>query len=158
MQKERIRMQEQEGQNKAHSEYIHRKSLCQLIYRKIEKVATISLEQYKQAIETYPELSELYTLVKDFYAVIFSKSPEKLSPWMEYARKFEIPELQTFVEGISKDIDAVKNGIAYTFNNGLAEGSVNKIKVIKRIMYGRNSFELLKAKVLFHELFQCESN
>lgn len=37
------------------------------------------------------------------------------------------------------------------YNNGLAEGSVNKIKVIKRIMYGRNSFELLKSKVLFHE-------
>ena len=44
------------------------------------------------------------------------------------------------------------------YNNGLAEGSVNKIKVIKRIMYGRNSFELLKAKVLFHELLHVEFN
>ena len=40
----------------------------------------------------------------------------------------------------------------------LAEGSVNKIKVIKRIMYGRNSFDLLKAKVLFHEEFYCNIN
>ena len=39
-----------------------------------------------------------------------------------------------------------------------AEGSVNKIKVIKRIMYGRSSFDLLKAKVLFHELFHIEIN
>ena len=37
-------------------------------------------------------------------------------------------------------------------------GSVNKIKVIKRIMYGRSSFDLLKAKVLFHELFHIEIN
>ena len=44
------------------------------------------------------------------------------------------------------------------YNNGLAEGSVNKLKVIKRIMYGRNSFELLKAKVLLHEHFCCEIN
>ena len=40
----------------------------------------------------------------------------------------------------------------------MAEGSVNKIKVIKRIMYGRSSFDLLKAKVLFHELFHVEIN
>lgn len=51
---------------------------------------------------------------------------------------------------------AVRNGIIHSYNNGLAEGSVNKIKVIKRIMYERNSFELLKAKVLFHELFHIE--
>ena len=44
------------------------------------------------------------------------------------------------------------------YNNGLAEGSVNKIKVIKRIMYGRNSFNLLKSKVLFHEVFHSEFN
>jgi transposase len=158
MQKERVRMQEQEEQSKTQSEFVQRKSLCQLIYKKLENVTAISLEQYKQVLKTYPELSELYSLVKEFHAVIFSKKPEKLNGWIEAARKFDIPELQTFLEGISKDIKAVKNGIAYTFNNGLAEGSVNKIKVIKRIMYGRNSFELLKAKVLFHELFCCEVN
>ena len=53
-----------------------------------------------------------------------------------------------FIESHERDIDAVKNGIKYEYNNGLAEGSVNKIKVIKRIMYGRCSFELLKQKVL----------
>nr|WP_296442273.1 hypothetical protein [uncultured Acetatifactor sp.] len=41
---------------------------------------------------------------------------------------------------------AIKNGIIYPYNNGLAERCVKKIKVIKRIMYGKNSFELLIAK------------
>ena len=62
------------------------------------------------------------------------------------------------MNGIRQDIVAVKNGIDRQYNNGLAEGSVNKLKVIKRIMYGRNSFELLKAKVLLHEQFRCEIN
>ena len=75
---------------------------------------------------------------------------------MKSVQKHDIPELQSFVEGISRDLTAVKNGIIHSYNNDLAEGSVNKIKVIKRIMYGRNSFELLKAKVLFHELFHVE--
>lgn len=47
------------------------------------------------------------------------------------------------MNGIERDKDAVKNAIQFDYNNGLAEGSVNKLKVIKRIMYGRNSFELL---------------
>ena len=49
-------------------------------------------------------------------------------------------------------MDAVKNAIQFEFNNGLAEGSVNKLKVVKRIMYGRNSFDLLKSKLLRLEL------
>ena len=78
--------------------------------------------------------------------------------WLEKTENFNIHELQTYVNGIRIDINAVKNGIKLKYNNGLAEGSVNKIKVIKRIMYGRNSFDLLKAKVLLHEQFCCEFN
>ncbi len=158
MQKERTRMHEQEEQNKPRSEFIQRKSLCQLIYKKLENVATITSGQYEQALKKYPMLSELYSLVKEFHTVMFSKKPEKLDKWIESAQKHDMPELQSFVEGISKDLEAIKNGIIYSYNNGLAEGSVNKIKVIKRIMYGRNSFELLKSKVLFHELFHAEFN
>lgn len=54
--------------------------------------------------------------------------------------------------------DAVKKGIELQYNNGLAEGSVNKIKGIKRVMYGRNSFELLKAKLLLNEYFYTKFN
>jgi len=50
-----------------------------------------------------------------------------------------------------KDMQTVRNAIIYEYNNGLAEGSVNKLKVIKRIMYGRNKFEMLRQKVLFLE-------
>ncbi|MEJ8555092.1 transposase [Tepidibacter sp. Z1-5] len=49
------------------------------------------------------------------------------------------------------DRRTVKNSIKYEYDNGLAEGSINKLKVIKRIMYGRNSFEMLKNKVLYIE-------
>lgn len=47
---------------------------------------------------------------------------------------------------------AVKNEILLDYNNGLAEGSVNKLKVVKRVMYGRNGFEMLKGKLLRLEL------
>ena len=104
-------------------------------------------------------MSELYTLTKDFCNIIFSKNSLKLDEWMDIAQKYHIPELQAFINGIKKDLTAVKNGIIYSYNNGLAEGSVYKIKLIIRIiMYGRNSFELLKAKVLFGEFFHVKFN
>ena len=158
MQKEKTRIHRPEEQDKTPSEFIQRKSLCQLIYKKLENITTITSKQYEQALKKYPTLSGLYALVKDFYGAIFSKKPEKIDSWIESAKKYDIPELQAFVEDLLKDLQAIKNGITYPYNNGLAEGSVNKIKVIKRIMYGRSSFDLLKAKVLFHELFHIEIN
>lgn len=53
---------------------------------------------------------------------------------------------------VQRDIEAVRNAIELDYNNGLTEGSVNKFKMVKRIMYGRDSFELLKDKLLRLEL------
>lgn len=161
MQKERIRHAEleQDGRsNENPKEYIQRKSLSQLLYKKLNDVYTITKEQYDQVLKSYPLLAELYSVIKEFYEIIYSKHSERLDLWLQKLEAFNIPELQTYVNGIRKDVEAVKNGIENEYNNGLAEGSVNKIKVIKRIMYGRNSFELLKAKILFHEQFYCEFN
>lgn len=104
-------------------------------------------------MKSYPLLDELYSAIQEFYKIIYSKRDDRIEEWLIKLEQFNIPELQTYVNGVRNDLNAVKNGIKYEYNNGLAEGSVNKIKVIKRIMYGRNSFELLKAKVLLHEQF-----
>ncbi|WP_407928524.1 transposase [Clostridium guangxiense] len=92
-------------------------------------------------MKEYSILGELYTLIKEFHKIIFSNKAEEIEIWISGAKKYDIPELQSFLKGTCKDIEAVKNSIIYQYNNGLAEGSVNKLKVIKRIMYGRNSFD-----------------
>lgn len=67
---------------------------------------------------------------------------------IEKARNLKIDEFKSFTNGLERDISAVKNAIKYEYNNGLAEGSINKLKFIKRIIYGRCSFETLKNKIL----------
>lgn len=128
------------------------------IYKGLSDVKTITKTQYEQVLKTYPVITELYAAIKEFYEILYSRRDERLETWLEKIENFNIPELQTYVNGIRIDINVVKNGIKLKYNNGLAEGSVNKIKVIKRIMYGRNSFDLLKAKVLLYEQFRCEFN
>ena len=72
---------------------------------------------------------------------------------METATELKIDELDRYINGLQNDLRAVKNDIIFPYNNGLPEGSVNKIKLTKRIMYGGSSFALLKAKLLINEYF-----
>ena len=95
-----------------------------------------------------PIIGNLYDIVKTFKEILFSNKVSKLNTWIKDARLLKITEIDSFIGGITRDIEAVRNAIKYCFNNGLAEGSVNKLKVIKRIMYGRCNFYLLKNKLL----------
>ena len=79
---------------------------------------------------------------------MFSCKPEKLEDWIQEAKRINVKELNSFITLIQNDIEAVKNAIIYKYSNGLTEGFNNKIKVIKRIMYGRCSFDLLRLKIL----------
>lgn len=158
MQKERKHAQTQGATGFRTVDFVQRKSLCQIIYKKLEDIPVFSQEQYEEIVKKYPILGQLYAALKEFHEIMFSKKPERLGKWLEKMEKMDIPEISSFVEGTKKDIIAAQNSIAYEYNNGLAEGSVNKVKVIKRIMYGRNSFELLKAKVLLREKFYHQIN
>jgi transposase len=65
--------------------------------------------------------------------------------------KDKLPGLKTFARGLKRDIKAVQNAIQLKWSNGPVEGHVNRIKSIKRQMYGRASFELLRRKVLLSQ-------
>ena len=98
-------------------------------------------------------MGQIYALLREFHRIVFSQKENELETWLTTAATLQIDELDTYINGLKSDIDAVKNGIHFKYNNGLAEGSVNKIKLTKRIMYGRNSFQLLKAKLLLNEYY-----
>lgn len=73
--------------------------------------------------------------LENFTQYLFSGNTERVAGWLKKLEKLDIPEIQTYVNGIRKDLDAVCNGIQYEYNNGLAEGSVNKIRVIKNYVW-----------------------
>lgn len=74
--------------------------------------------------------------------------------WMKAYWKTKIPHLKTFIKGIKLDYEAVKNTIIQDVMNGITEGFVNKLKTLKRLMYGKASIGLLKNKLIMeHILF-----
>ncbi|SNT12403.1 Transposase [Anaerovirgula multivorans] len=130
------------------SELIDKRVIYQLLYKPTEKIKGISKNQLDEVLKKYLVLSELLKLLSDFKTLLSSCQSAGLSLWVEKTRALELKEITSFVTGIQRDYDSVKNAIDYSYNNGLAEGSVNKIKTIKRVMYGRNHFDMLKSKVL----------
>ena len=150
--RERKLMREAGAAQRSGTEKIERKWLIKLLYKPLDKVKDLSQEQIDRIIGEYPIMGRLYDTGRSFKETLFAKKPEELEKWLEEADLLGIDEISSFANGIRRDVAAVKNAIELDYNNGLAEGSVNKLKVIKRIMYGRNSFELLKSKLLRLEL------
>lgn len=152
--KERRIQQDLLSVNAGTEELIDKKWLIRLLYKPIEEIKGISQEQLKSVLSTYPLYTDILRIVSEFKAILKSKKPETLLLWMEKVSALKIAELDSFIEGLKLDVDAVMNSIAYDYSNGLAEGTVNKIKVIKRIMYGRCRFPLLKNKCMLASNYQ----
>ncbi len=89
-----------------------------------------------------------YGLVQDFLTMVHQREGERLDAWIEAAQASQIPELQHFVNGILKDKDAVVAGLTLPYSNGPVEAQVQKLKVVKRSMFGRAKLPLLRQRLL----------
>lgn len=128
--------------------FVNRSLIIKLLFKPIEKIKGLAISTLEKIYKKFPKYKEIINVLSDFKVLIKDKSANSLDGWINKASKLNISEINSSINGILRDVDAIKNAIIYDYNNGLAEGSVNKLKVIKRIMYGRCSFELLKNKVL----------
>jgi transposase len=71
-----------------------------------------------------------------------------LDTWLSAVEADDIPELRTFARGIRQDYIAVRNGLSLPYNSGACEGNVNRLKMLKRQMFGRAKLDLLRKRVI----------
>ncbi len=95
------------------------------------------------------EFTRLYELTQQFWRIVSDKKKEQLGKWMVAAQESGIAELRYFVKSLQKDLAAVEAALTYTWSNGPVEGQNNRLKMIKRQMYGRANFDLLRLRVLY---------
>jgi transposase len=91
-----------------------------------------------------------YPLSQRFNEMVRERQAEKLDAWFAEATVSSVPELRTFASGLRRDEAAVRAALTLPWSNGQVEGQVNRLKTIKRQMYGRGHFELLRRRVLYH--------
>lgn len=101
-------------------------------------------------LEAFPKLRMIHEIVHSFRKLVSIQDHQKLEAWITQYEKVSIPAFHSFVNGIKNDFEAVKNALYHSCNNGILEGYVNKLKTIKRMMYGRASYELLKRRILIN--------
>ena len=94
------------------------------------------------------ELGRAYELAQDFRAMVASHQAKHLARWLEEAKASGIPEFKGFVAGIYRDYETVHNGLALEWSQGQTEAQVHRLKLIKRLAYGRANFDLLRLRVL----------
>jgi len=89
--------------------------------------------------------------VTGFAKMMAKRTGEQHLPgWLEQVDADDQPELHTFAAGIRLDLAAVTAGLTLPYSSGPAEGNVNRLKAIKRQMYGRASLDLLRKRVIHH--------
>jgi transposase len=79
-----------------------------------------------------------------------------LQTWIESATALQLPAIKNFCDGLLRDRDAVTAAISMKWSNGQVEGQVHRLKLIKRQMYGRASFKLLRARVLPYDFVAAD--
>ncbi len=119
-----------------------------LFLRRPEKLRTEEQEMLAKFRQLHPEVNLAYDLVQQFAQMLRTRTGEHLNAWLDQVASSKLPELQSFASGIEKDKDAVRAGLTWWINNGMVEGHVTKLKLIKRQGYGRAGFPLLRKRVL----------
>jgi len=100
------------------------------------------------ARERCPHLDALAGHVAEFAKILTGRHGDRLGDWITAVQADDQPDLHSFARGLKRDHDAVLNGLTMPWNSGTVEGNVNKLKMIKRQMYGRAAFPLLRKRVL----------
>jgi transposase len=97
--------------------------------------------------DKYPEIKQLENLVKNFKDLFINKQDGQLKKWIDEAMH-PGSALKNFASNLQKDFNAINNAVITSYSNGQVEGQVNRLKNIKRRMYGRAGFQMLRNMVL----------
>ena len=98
--------------------------------------------------QAHSDLETAYDLTQDFLHMLRKREGERLDTWLASFQESGLPELASFAHGVELDKAAVQAGLTWPINNGQVEGHVTRVKLIKRMMYGKAGFALLRQRVL----------
>ena len=113
--------------------------------QRLRLTQVVKLDDLRRADE---DLEAAYQLAQDFRVMVTKQQEAVLDRWLKEAKGSGIAELQSLAAGILRDFDAVRAALTLPYSNGQTEGQVNKLKGLKRQMYGRANFDLLRKRVL----------
>ncbi len=104
--------------------------------------------QLKHILARCPDLAAGAEQVRDFAEMMATLTGERLPDWIEAAEATDLPPLRGFARNLRRDLPAITAGFTLRWNSGPVEGHVNRIKMLKRQMFGRADLDLLRRRIL----------
>ena len=126
------------------------KELTRLLIQK-RSVLTAEDVWLRERLCTIPEIATVEALVNDFQTMVRDRRPDMFEGWLDQCRASQIGAFERFADTLAQDGAAVRAALETDWSNGQTEGQVNRLKLLKRKMYGRANLDLLRRRVLYQE-------
>jgi transposase len=120
-----------------------------LLFLPTERLTERKLEQRERLRGCHPDVEAAFQVVSTFVTMLAERRAKDLEGWLSLAAHSHLPELKRFATGIRRDEAAVRAAFSSDISNGQTEGQVLRLKLIKRSMFGRANFDLLRLRFLY---------
>ena len=119
-----------------------------LVLRREAKCTPAETQQLTQLHAQSAEVAEAIDLAQDFTTLVRQRRPAQLDPWLQRATTSAVEAVRRFATGLYEDYEAVKAGVTLPWSSGPVEGHINRLKMLKRQMFGRARRDLLRRRFL----------
>ena len=119
-----------------------------LVLRREAQRTEAEAQQLARLREQHAAVAEGVDLAQDFATLVRQRQPTQLDPWLQRAAVSPLEAIQRFAKGLYEDYEAVKAGVTLPWSSGPVEGQINRLKMLKRHMFGRARLDLLSRRFL----------
>ena len=119
-----------------------------LVLRPSERSTVQDHHQLTQLTQQSAELAEAVALAQDFAGLVRQRQPARLEPWLARAATSPLPPFRRLAKGLRADLAAVEAAVTLPWSQGPIEGQINRLKLLKRQMFGRARLDLLARRFL----------
>ena len=130
------------------SERLSSQQAAWLFLAPLERLQEEQRCQLERICQADGDLQATYELSQQFASMVTKRKAEQLHAFLQQAKASPFSEMRSFASGIRRDLPAVAEALSSPWSQGQVEGQINRLKMIKRQMYGRASFEVLRLRVL----------
>ena len=113
-----------------------------------EKLTPAQQRQLEQMCQASEDLCSSYELSQGFLGLLRERRAHDLKEWIKAAKSSPVSELKGFAKSVQQDYSAIASACSLPWSQGQVEGQINRLKCLKRQMYGRARFDLLRLRVL----------
>ncbi len=132
---------------------VSRKKIITVLFKGINVLKKLDRKLVKKKFKQNKEMEIIIEQIIKFRNITNKRDSRGLKNLLKKWRKSSISFFRTFMRGVDNDIEAVLNCAKYKETNGLAEGKINKVKTIKRMLYGKAGPDLLKGRLFLSDYF-----